>query len=86
MEVAAAKGLNLTLSELETYSGAESGKPILISVLGVVYDVGGRAGVGMYGKGAPYNQFAGRGGGLSYTHLSFTLAAWGGIPPLFSST
>eukprot|EP00227_Mantoniella_beaufortii_P019836 CAMPEP_0197601346 /NCGR_PEP_ID=MMETSP1326-20131121/35114_1 /TAXON_ID=1155430 /ORGANISM="Genus nov. species nov., Strain RCC2288" /LENGTH=196 /DNA_ID=CAMNT_0043168573 /DNA_START=68 /DNA_END=658 /DNA_ORIENTATION=- len=61
--VAASKGLSLTLGELAAYDGSAAGKPVLISVLGTLYDVGGSGssgGAGLYGKGAPYNCFAGR--------------------------
>lgn len=58
VSVAAEKGLNVTLSELATYDGTTSGKPILLSVLGKVYDVG--AGKSQYGVGGQYHQFAGK--------------------------
>ena len=56
--VAASPGMSLTLSELETYNGTTNGKPILVSVLGNIYDVG--TGAGLYGVGRQYRAFAGK--------------------------
>ena len=56
--VAASPGMSLTLSELETYNGTTNGKPILVSVLGNIYDVG--TGAGLYGVGRQYHAFAGK--------------------------
>mgnify|MGYP001395326097 CR=1 FL=1 len=43
--VAASPGMDLTLSELASYNGTTNGKPILVSILGKVYDVGQGAGL-----------------------------------------
>merc|ERR1712216_1054173 len=50
--VAASPGMELSLAELATYDGKTNGKPILVSVMGKVYDVG--AGAGLYGTTGQY--------------------------------
>ncbi|KAG2443810.1 hypothetical protein HXX76_002153 [Chlamydomonas incerta] len=47
-----------TAEELLAYDGAEASKPVYIAVKGVVYDVS--ASREFYGKGGPYEAFAGR--------------------------
>merc|ERR1712205_33746 len=56
--VAASPGMELSLAELATYDGKTNGKPILVSVMGKVYDVG--AGAGLYGTTGQYRAFAGK--------------------------
>ena len=56
--VAASPGMDLTLSELASYNGTTNGKPILVSILGKVYDVG--QGAGLYGVSGQYHKFAGK--------------------------
>ena len=56
--VAASLGMELGLAELATYDGTQNGKPILVSVMGKVYDVG--VGAGLYGPGGQYHAFAGK--------------------------
>jgi membrane-associated progesterone receptor component len=55
---AASPGMSVTLTELATYNGTSSGKPMLLSILGRVYDVG--AGKAHYGVGGQYHAFAGK--------------------------
>ena len=57
--VAASPGMELSLAELATYDGTTNGKPILVSVMGKVFDVG--AGAGLYGTAGQY---------LSLIHIS----------------
>mmetsp|Transcript_56316 Transcript_56316/g.138219 ORF Transcript_56316/g.138219 Transcript_56316/m.138219 type:complete len:173 (-) Transcript_56316:19-537(-) len=47
-----------TLEELAKYNGLTMGKPLIISIKGVLYDVSARA--EMYGPGGPYGAFAGK--------------------------
>ncbi|GIM03276.1 hypothetical protein Vretimale_8042 [Volvox reticuliferus] len=47
-----------TASELSMYNGSEGDKPVYIAVKGIVYDVS--ASRDFYGKGGPYEVFAGR--------------------------
>ncbi|GLI61975.1 hypothetical protein VaNZ11_004541 [Volvox africanus] len=47
-----------TASELSTYNGSDGDKPVYIAVKGIVYDVS--AARDFYGKGGPYEIFAGR--------------------------
>jgi len=56
--VAASPGMELSLAELATYDGTTNGKPILVSVMGKVFDVG--AGAGLYGTAGQYRAFAGK--------------------------
>ena len=56
--VAASPGMELSLAELATYDGTTNGKPILVSVMGKVFDVG--AGAGLYGIAGQYRAFAGK--------------------------
>jgi membrane-associated progesterone receptor component len=56
--VAASPGMELSLAELSGYDGTTNGKPILVSVMGKVYDVGG--GAGLYGPSGQYHAFAGK--------------------------
>ncbi|KXZ49314.1 hypothetical protein GPECTOR_22g908 [Gonium pectorale] len=48
----------LTAAQLLEYDGSDSGKPVYIAVKGTVYDVS--AAREFYGKGGPYEAFAGR--------------------------
>ena len=50
--------MELSLAELATYDGTTNGKPILVSVMGKVFDVG--AGAGLYGIAGQYRAFAGK--------------------------
>ena len=56
--VAAEKDTNLTTAELAAYDGRTSGRPILVSLCGKIYDVMSSA--ALYGKGGQYNSFAGK--------------------------
>ncbi|GIL51282.1 hypothetical protein Vafri_7313 [Volvox africanus] len=47
-----------TASELSMYDGSDGDKPVYIAVKGIVYDVS--AARDFYGKGGPYEIFAGR--------------------------
>ncbi|PNW73754.1 hypothetical protein CHLRE_13g571450v5 [Chlamydomonas reinhardtii] len=47
-----------TVEELLAYDGSDASKPVYIAVKGVVYDVS--ASREFYGKGGPYEAFAGR--------------------------
>jgi len=47
-----------TLDELKPFDGSDESKPVLVGCNGVVFDVS--AGKSFYGKGGPYNCFAGR--------------------------
>ena len=69
----AEKGMDVTLSELSLYNGTTSGKPILLSILGKVYDVG--AGKALYGVGGQYHQFAGKDISVACAKFSKTNAA-----------
>ena len=46
------------VAERATYDGTTNGKPILVSVMGKVFDVG--AGAGLYGTAGQYRAFAGK--------------------------
>jgi membrane-associated progesterone receptor component len=50
-----------SLKEIRDYDGSDPSKPIFIVVKGTIYDVSSR--VNFYGKGGPYNIFAGRDAG-----------------------
>ena len=49
---------NLTTAELAAYDGCTSGRPILVSLCGKIYDV--MTSASLYGKGGQYNSFAGK--------------------------
>ena len=51
-----AKG-DLTVEELKRYDGSNAALPVLLAAKGIIYDV--TKGRDFYGKGGPYNGFAG---------------------------
>lgn len=46
-------GKDLTLEELAEYDGTDPNKPILMSLLGIIFDV--TSGAEFYGKDGPYH-------------------------------
>lgn len=52
------KDLSVSLAELASYDGTVRGRPLLVAVLGKVYDVG--AGAALYGVDGRYHAFAGK--------------------------
>lgn len=61
-----------TLKELRTYSGKTEGKPILVSVVGRVYDVSPAR--DLFGPGGPYEMFAGHDGTYNLAVMSLKKA------------
>lgn len=53
-----AEARDYTLAELAKHDGTDPGKPLLLAVRGVVYDVG--RGRDFYGPHGPYSMFAGK--------------------------
>ncbi len=60
-----------TLEELRAYDGA-AGKPVLLAVKGIVFDVS--AGRGFYGKGGGYEMLAGRDASRALAKMSMDVA------------
>lgn len=60
---------DFTISQLRSFDGSDSEKPIYISLKGVVYDVSSAH--DLYGKGSAYNCMAGREASRAMAKLSF---------------
>ncbi|EXC35016.1 hypothetical protein L484_017717 [Morus notabilis] len=58
------------VEELALYNGTDEGLPILLGILGSVYDVS--KGKSHYGKGGGYNHFAGRDASRAFVSGNFT--------------
>lgn len=59
-----------SVEELALYNGTDEGLPILLGILGSVFDV--RKGKSHYGKGGGYNHFAGRDASRAFVSGNFT--------------
>jgi membrane-associated progesterone receptor component len=53
-----AKGLEITLEELQKYTGQDGYRPLALAIRGTIYDVS--SGVSFYGVGKPYGVYAGK--------------------------
>ena len=58
-----------TAAELRTFDGSDRSRPVLLAIEGRIFDV--TPGRSFYGKGGPYEMFAGRECAVALSKLSF---------------